>query len=150
MPRPPSQVLERIMNCPSEPREARTVFWNQNYSFQRNFSYSWNVQMRDRKQEDPNWPLDYCGRMTKIKGSSHKVLLIEEMGPMMVFAGFNMFWVTGTMCPRLATMAAPTSALPMAMSPLLTVMTWAGREGPEDRALTEPTLQRRCDGAEPK
>jgi len=75
--RPAPAVLERIMNCPSEPREARTIFWGGNFGYERNFSYSWNVQIRP----DPPTQVPSCARMTKIKGSSHKALLIEEMAP---------------------------------------------------------------------
>jgi prepilin-type processing-associated H-X9-DG protein len=76
-----SAKLEQLLNCPSETRDARTVFWQGNHSYQRNFSYSWNVQLRPIILA--NWPVTvpYCGLMTRIKASDHKVLLLEEVAP---------------------------------------------------------------------
>lgn len=72
-----SAVLEQIMNCPSEPREARVIFLGGIAGYDRNFSYSWNVQMG--RVDSPYQP--YISRTTRMKGSSHKILLIEEMAP---------------------------------------------------------------------
>ena len=72
-----SQVLEQIINCPSEPREARVVFLAGIAAYERNFSYSWNVQMG--RPDSPYQP--YISRTTQMHSSSHKILLIEEMAP---------------------------------------------------------------------
>ncbi len=72
-----STVLEQIMNCPSEPRNARVIFLGGNAGYERNFSYSWNVQMRP----DSFGGMPPVPRITRIKGGSHKILLIEELAP---------------------------------------------------------------------
>ena len=68
--RPPRRVLEQIMNCPSDPRGARIVFLGGVAAHDRNFSYSWNSDIRSSVR-----------RMNKIKQSSHKILLVEELAP---------------------------------------------------------------------
>jgi prepilin-type processing-associated H-X9-DG protein len=64
------------MNCPGEPREGRVYQWGSTTVIPRNFSYSWNVQI------DPGAPsMTPVRKLTRIKGSSHKILLIEEQAP---------------------------------------------------------------------
>jgi len=69
--------LDRIMNCPGEPRDGRVYQWGSTVVMKRNFSYSWNVQI------DPGAPspLVPVRKMTKLRGWSHKILLIEEQAP---------------------------------------------------------------------
>ncbi|HEV8293331.1 MAG TPA: type II secretion system protein [Tepidisphaeraceae bacterium] len=72
-----NNILYQIMNCPAEPRNARVIFLSGNAGFERNFSYSWNVQMRP----DSFGGMPAVPRINKIKGASHKILLIEELAP---------------------------------------------------------------------
>jgi prepilin-type N-terminal cleavage/methylation domain-containing protein/prepilin-type processing-associated H-X9-DG protein len=73
---PGPAVLDKIMNCPGEPRDGRVYQWGGTFVVPRNFSYSWNVQI------DPDSPISPPVRkMTKIKGFTHKILLIEEQAP---------------------------------------------------------------------
>ena len=68
--------LEKIFNCPAEPKDGRVYQWGSTVVVPRNFSYSWNVQI------DPDSPISPPVRkMTKVKGWSHKILLIEEQAP---------------------------------------------------------------------
>jgi len=69
--------LEKIMNCPGEPKEGRVYQWGSVTVMPRNFSYSWNVQI------DPGAPAPIIPvrKMTKMRGWSHKILLIEEQAP---------------------------------------------------------------------
>jgi len=64
------RVLEQIMNCPSDPRGGRLVFFSGVVDQDRNFSYSWNSDIRGSVR-----------RMNKIKQSSHKIVLVEELAP---------------------------------------------------------------------
>ena len=74
--RPGPASLDKIMNCPGEPREGRVYQWGSTVVVPRNFSYSWNVQI------DPDSPIaPPVRKMTKLKGWSHKILLIEEQAP---------------------------------------------------------------------
>src|SRR5258705_348422 len=68
--KPPPRVLEQIMNCPSNPRGARLVFLSGVVDQDRNFSYSWNSDIRGSVR-----------RMNQIKQSSHKIVLVEELAP---------------------------------------------------------------------
>jgi prepilin-type processing-associated H-X9-DG protein/prepilin-type N-terminal cleavage/methylation domain-containing protein len=68
--------LYQIMNCPSDPVNARTVYLGSTVTYKRNFSYSWNTQIRPDTPYSP-----YVGRTSKLKSSSHKILLIEELAP---------------------------------------------------------------------
>jgi len=74
---PGPRMLDRIMNCPGEPREGRVYQWGSTTVIPRNFSYSWNVQI------DPTPPsgVPSVRKLTRIKGGSHKILLIEEQAP---------------------------------------------------------------------
>jgi prepilin-type processing-associated H-X9-DG protein/prepilin-type N-terminal cleavage/methylation domain-containing protein len=72
-----SNKLYQIMNCPTEPPESKVIFLGGNQGYKRNFTYSWNVQIRP----GPPGGLPYIGTTTRVKGSSHKILLIEELGP---------------------------------------------------------------------
>ena len=66
----PPRVLEQIMNCPSDPRGGRLVFFGGVVDQDRNFSYSWNSDIRGSVR-----------RMNQIKQSSHKIVLVEELAP---------------------------------------------------------------------
>jgi len=70
-------ILEKIMNCPGEPREGRTYQWGSTVVMPRNYSYSWNVQI----DPTPPSPLVTVRKMTRVRGWSHKILLIEEQAP---------------------------------------------------------------------
>ena len=72
--------LDKIMNCPGEPREGRVYHWGSTVVVRRNFSYSWNVQLDVDAQQRIS-VLTPVRRITKMKGSSHKILLIEEQAP---------------------------------------------------------------------
>ena len=74
---PGPAVLEKIMNCPGEPKEGRVYQWGSTVVIPRNFSYSWNVQI-DPSSPSPIVPVR---KMTKLRGWSHKILLIEEQAP---------------------------------------------------------------------
>ena len=84
--KPGPAMLERIMSCPGEPKEGRVYKWGQGTSVvvPRNFSFSWNVQIRPdlpgglASASPPAVPVR---KITKLKGSSHKILLIEEAAP---------------------------------------------------------------------
>ena len=69
--------LDKIMNCPGEPRVGRVYQWGSTVVIPRNFSYSWNVQI------DPTAPggVPPVRKLTRVKGGSHKILLIEEQAP---------------------------------------------------------------------
>jgi len=76
--------LDKVMNCPGEPREGRVYKWGRGTSVivPRNYSFSWNVQIRPTiPQELTNAGAKPTQKMTKIKGSSHKILLLEEAAP---------------------------------------------------------------------
>ena len=66
----PPRVLEQIMNCPSDTRPGRVVFLNGVAAYDRNFTYSWNSDIRGSVR-----------RMNQIKQSSHKIVLVEELAP---------------------------------------------------------------------
>jgi len=66
--KPPPRVLEQIMNCPSDTRPGRIVFLGGVAAYDRNFSYSWNSDLRGSVR-----------RMSQIKQSSHKIVLVEEL-----------------------------------------------------------------------
>jgi prepilin-type processing-associated H-X9-DG protein/prepilin-type N-terminal cleavage/methylation domain-containing protein len=71
------EILDKIMNCPGEPRDGRVYQWGSTVVMPRNFSYSWNVQL------DPTPPavLPTVRKMTKLRGWTHKILLVEEQAP---------------------------------------------------------------------
>jgi len=78
--------LDKVMNCPGEPRDGRVYKLGNNTSFivPRNFSFSWNVQVRP--QDLLPDALKGIGalsvrKITKLKGSSHKILILEEAAP---------------------------------------------------------------------
>ena len=78
--------IDKVMNCAGEPRDGRVYKLGGGTSFvvPRNFSYSWNVQIRP--QGLLPGPLVSVGavsvrKMTKIRSSSHKILMIEEAAP---------------------------------------------------------------------
>ena len=75
--RPGPAVLDKIMNCPGEPREGRVYQWGSTFVVPRNFSYSWNVAI----DPGPPAPIISVRKMTKLRGWSHKILLIEEQAP---------------------------------------------------------------------
>jgi prepilin-type N-terminal cleavage/methylation domain-containing protein/prepilin-type processing-associated H-X9-DG protein len=66
----PPRVLEQIMNCPSDTRPGRIVFLGGVAAYDRNFTYSWNSDLRGT-----------VGRINQIKGPTHKILLVEELAP---------------------------------------------------------------------
>jgi prepilin-type N-terminal cleavage/methylation domain-containing protein/prepilin-type processing-associated H-X9-DG protein len=74
--KPAPASLEKIMNCPGEPREGRVYQWGSTVVLPRNFSYSWNVQIDSAPPS-----MMPVRKLTKVKGSSHKILLIEEQAP---------------------------------------------------------------------
>jgi prepilin-type N-terminal cleavage/methylation domain-containing protein/prepilin-type processing-associated H-X9-DG protein len=82
--KPGPASLERVLTCPGEPKEGRTYKLGPIFVVPRNFSYSWNVQIRPAAAIPG--PLLTAGgvavrKITKVKGSSHKILLLEEAAP---------------------------------------------------------------------
>jgi len=69
--------LEKIMNCPGEPKDGRVYQWGSTTVMPRNYSYSWNVQI-DPGSPSPITPVR---KLTKVRSSSHKIFLIEEQAP---------------------------------------------------------------------
>jgi prepilin-type N-terminal cleavage/methylation domain-containing protein/prepilin-type processing-associated H-X9-DG protein len=74
-------VLRQMMNCPSDNGEIRVAATGgsgkTNNMVARNFSYSWNVLIRGDHNITGNLD-DVAAKMSKIKNSSNKVILIEE------------------------------------------------------------------------
>ena len=86
---PPQQSLERVWNCPSDVdfrAVARGNTLQTSVGWERNFSYSWNSQIRtDRVSHDT------ADRITRIREPAHKIILIEEARPNdgLCFVGFQ-------------------------------------------------------------
>jgi prepilin-type processing-associated H-X9-DG protein/prepilin-type N-terminal cleavage/methylation domain-containing protein len=76
--KPHPASLEKVFNCPGEPREGRIYQWGSTVVVPRNFSYSWNVQIRPTT---PHGTILSVRKITRVKSSSKKILLIEENGP---------------------------------------------------------------------
>lgn len=77
---PEPNVLFNLMNCPSEiDNSQRGVIWGGVSRYKRNFTYTWNVFIR--KGAGPNHPELEAPKLSAVKQSSHKILLIEELAP---------------------------------------------------------------------
>ena len=78
-----SKTLKQIFNCPTDSLEyIRNASTNgtTNNSVARNYSYSWNVLIRGDHNitGDPN---DVTPKITQVRNSSNKILLLEEAAP---------------------------------------------------------------------
>lgn len=77
-------AVSNLFNCPSDDADAfRPVYWGPiqvSASTKRNYSFSWNSQVR-KQASDGGADKGWANRMTFIKGSSHKILFIEELAP---------------------------------------------------------------------
>jgi prepilin-type processing-associated H-X9-DG protein/prepilin-type N-terminal cleavage/methylation domain-containing protein len=76
--KPHPASLEKIFNCPGEPRDGRVIQWGTTTVVPRNYSYSWTTQIRPTT---PHASIIPVRKITRVKGSSHKILLIEENAP---------------------------------------------------------------------
>lgn len=79
-----SEVARRaILNCPSDLDEARIVRKGSVQVLPRNFSYSFNVELRAKT----TWPSGHnfgnwtCIRLSDIRNPAHKVMVVEENWP---------------------------------------------------------------------
>jgi prepilin-type processing-associated H-X9-DG protein/prepilin-type N-terminal cleavage/methylation domain-containing protein len=72
-----SQTLYGIMNCPSDSDSYRLVRWGTISVGARNFSYSWNSQIR-LPQDNAK---DVARKLSQVKKPGNKILLVEEAHP---------------------------------------------------------------------
>jgi prepilin-type N-terminal cleavage/methylation domain-containing protein/prepilin-type processing-associated H-X9-DG protein len=89
----PVQVLEKMMNCPSDdgPWRNAAISQNTNTMVPRNFTYSWNILIRGGDQNGGADP--YITKTTQIKNASAKAILVEEAnandGANFIYQGTN-------------------------------------------------------------